>query len=82
MFDMYEIKYRQGYERALSDVKNWFERHTITMKNNKLNNEKGIRMIVNAFVENADTFRDYGENTEFILTEDKKKIILGKQIEW
>jgi hypothetical protein len=32
-----------------------------------------------AFVENADTFMKYGEDTQFILTNSKQKIVLDKQ---
>jgi len=73
--DLYEFNYRQGYERALCDVKNWFERHSMSMKDNRLNNSKGMKMLIDAFVKYADDFRELGDDTEFVLTEDRNIVI-------
>ena len=54
----------------------------MAIKYNKLYNEKGLNILMDAFVENADTFMEYGEDTQFILTNSKQKIVLDKQELW
>jgi hypothetical protein len=51
------------------------------MKYHKLNNAKGIMMLMNTFIENSEKLREYGDYTEFILSSDKKKIILNSKNE-
>ena len=31
-----ETVYRQGYDRALSDVRDWFDNHTMSLKRDKM----------------------------------------------
>ena len=83
MYDNFilDTTHKQGYDKALLDVKNWIERHSESMKYHKLNNAKGIMMLMNAFIENSEKLREYGDYTEFILSSDKKKIILNSKNE-
>ena len=73
-----ECLYHQGYDQALLDIRNWLELHSEALKRNRLYNQKGLSMLMNAFLENRDTFRDYGQSTEFVLSNDRKKIFLDK----
>ena len=70
---------KEGYTKALLDVKNWLSKHPMALKYNKLYNEKGLNALMEAFIENADTFIESGEDTQFILTNSKQKIVLDKQ---
>lgn len=83
MYDNFilDTTHKQGYDQALLDVKNWIERHSKSMKYHKLNNAKGIMMLMNAFIENSEKLREYGDYTEFVLSSDKKKIILNSKNE-
>ena len=51
----------------------------MALKYNKLYNEKGLNALMEAFIENADTFIESGEDTQFILTNSKQKFVLDKQ---
>lgn len=51
----------------------------MALKYNKLYNEKGLNTLTKAFMENADTFMEYDEDIQFILTNSKQKIVLDKQ---
>ena len=76
-----ESIHRQGYFKALVDVKNWFDQHSETLKCNKMYNKKGISLMLNAFLNNMDTFMKYADFTEFIVNTDKTKVVLGEQNE-
>lgn len=51
----------------------------MTMKDNKLNSSKGMKMLIDAFVKHADVFRELGDDTEFILTEDRQIVVSKNQ---
>lgn len=53
--------YIGGYSKALLDVKNWFEDHSEILKFNRLYNEKGIRNILWALLENRAELRETGD---------------------
>lgn len=46
--------YRQGYIKALIDVKNYVDSHSHVMKHYKLYNSKKLPMLLQAFIDNAD----------------------------
>ena len=73
----YNVAYNQGYSRALLDVKNWIEKHSISLKQNKMFNEKGIIALLKAMGDNEETFEKYGDETEFTVTSDKR-VVLGE----
>lgn len=74
----YEVAHKQGYDKALMDVKDWFERHSISLKQNRMYNEKGINLLLNAFLYNSEVFKEYGGFTEFVLSPDRREITLSK----
>ncbi|MBR5357573.1 MAG: hypothetical protein IK121_11720 [Lachnospiraceae bacterium] len=60
--------YNIGYQKALMDVLNWFENHSITLKQNKMYNEKRIQQILKCLANNADALKDEGEDLELTVT--------------
>lgn len=75
----YETIYKQGYDKALLDIKNWFEGHSISLKQNRMYNKKDINLLLDAFLYNSDTFIKYGDFTEFVLSPDRKRVTLSKR---
>lgn len=69
---------RDGYFQALLDVKNWFARHSISLKNNKMYNQNGIRLILGALADNADYFSEMAEDTELYYDKENKKMRVVK----
>lgn len=70
--------YRNGYQKALLDVKNWFERHSWSLKMLRMYNKKYVEMLLNAICNGADTFMEYGDDTAMLFDvdkENKKKIL-------
>ena len=68
---------RQGYFKALLDVKNYFERHSIVLKREKMYNQKGINSLLQAMLDNMEVMQEQGEFIEFTKTVDGK-IVLSK----
>ena len=68
--------YRNGYQKALLDVKNWFERHSASLKWCRMYNKKHVEMLLNAICKSADTLMEFGDDTAvyFEYDKDKKKI--------
>ena len=52
--------YNHGYTKALLDVQEWFRNHSLTMRYNRLYNEKGVNAILAALVENREELRETG----------------------
>jgi hypothetical protein len=73
--------FKQGYDKALLDVKNYFERHSIAMKQNKMYNQKGINALLQAMLDNIEIMREEGEFIEFTKTIDGKVVLSKKSIE-
>ena len=67
--------YENGYRKAISDIRNWFENHTETMKHNRLFNHRGVIDILSAMERYPDKMIAYGEDTMFKLTNDGKIIM-------
>lgn len=65
--------YNSGYAKALLDVKEWFDNHSQTLRCNRLYNEKGIRNVFWALLENREELRDTGD-VELIVDKKTKKI--------
>ena len=78
-----ECDYNNGYKKAISDIKNWFDMHSSSLKYYKCYNEKSIYAILSAMEQNSDIMQQYADFTEFIIYKDKKniKIELGEQNE-
>ena len=74
-----DFSYRQGYFKALLDVKNYFDTHSETLKYLKMYNSKKIPLLLQAFVENADTMMLYGDNLNLKLSKDGKRVFLDKK---
>lgn len=66
--------YENGYIKALNDVKNWIEKHSIAMKYCRMYNQKNIEMLLNAICKGAYVFQQYGEDTEMTF-EHKKNVV-------
>ena len=69
--------YRDGYQQACLDVKNWFERHSWALKTLRMYNKKFVEMLLNAICKGADTLMEFGDDTAvyFEYDKDKKKIV-------
>ena len=78
---------RDGYQKALWDVKDWFERHSWALKTLRMYNKKFVEMLLNAICKGADTFMEYGADTAMLFDGDKDnkkkvtKIYVGKGCE-
>lgn len=73
------FSYRQGYFKALFDVKNYFDTHSETLKYLKMYNSKKIPLLLQAFTENADMMMLYGDTIELKLSKDGKRVFLDKK---
>lgn len=71
--------YRQGYIKALIDVKNYVDSHSHVMKHYKLYNSKKLPMLLQAFIDNADEMIAMGDMIELTLTFDQKSIKKSKE---
>lgn len=71
--------YRQGYIKALIDVKNYVDNHSYVMKQCKLYNSKKLPMLLQAFIDNADEMIAMGDMIELTLTFDQKSIKKSKE---
>ena len=69
-----ECDYENGYLKAISDIKNWFWKHSSSLKYYKGYNEKSITAILSAMEKNSDTMMRFAEDTEFIIYKDNKNI--------
>lgn len=71
--------YRQGYIKALIDVKNYVDSHSRVMKQWKIYNSKKLPMLLQAFIDNADEMIAMGDMIELTLTFDHKSIQKSKE---
>lgn len=69
--------YEYGYTKAVSDIKNYLESHSETLKWHKMNNLKGICEILSLFEKEHDTLLKYGPDIEVIVNYEGKKRILS-----
>lgn len=74
-----ETVYRQGYDRALLDVKEWFDRHSMLLKNERLYSKQGIGLLLNAFIENSERFSVEGDEMELYYNKNEKKMECVKE---
>ena len=58
--------YVQGYTKALLDVLNWFKSHSDALKRYKAYKQKDIEGILQAMLNDRQTFMKYGENVIII----------------
>ena len=71
--------YRQGYIKALIDVKNYVDSHSCVMKQWKIYNSKKLSMLLQAFIDNADEMIAMGDMIELTLTFDQTSIKKSKE---
>ena len=71
-----ECDYAHGYQQALTDIKNWFNQHSESIKYYKMFNHEGVLAILSAMEMNAETMQKYGEDTEFRFEIKDKKLRL------
>lgn len=64
--------YRNGYIKALIDVRNYFETHSDCLKYWKMYNQKKIPLLLQAFIDNADCMMSLGEDINLLVATDKK----------
>lgn len=69
-----ECNYSHGYQKCLTDIKNWFERHSETLKCHRLLNNQGINALLSAMENNEKLMEKYGEDTEFRFSVEGKKL--------
>ena len=62
---------REYYSSCLSDIYCYLSRHSISLKNNKMNNMKGVLAILMGLQENIDEFIKQGEDIELIVKDGK-----------
>lgn len=64
--------YEHGYKKAITDIKNWFDRHSESIRYFRMFNKKGIHQILSEIEKNSDTFIEKGEFTEIIIPNEKR----------
>jgi hypothetical protein len=69
-----ETVYRQGYDRALLDVKEWFDRHSMSLKMERLYSKQGIDLLLNALIENSERFSVEGDEMELYYNKNEKNM--------
>ena len=69
--------YEQGYSKAVSDIKNYLESHTETLKWHNMSNLKGICELLSLFEKERDMLIKYGSDIEVIAEYSGKKRILS-----
>lgn len=74
-----ETVYRQGYDRALLDVKEWFDRHSMSLKRERLYSKQGIDLLLNALIENSERFSVEGDEMELYYNKNEKKMKCMKE---
>ena len=74
-----ETVYRQGYDRALLDVKEWFDRHSMSLKMERLYSKQGIDLLLNALIENSERFSVEGDEMELYYNKNEKKMKCMKE---
>ena len=72
-----ESEYRHGYNKAIIDIANWIERHSESIKHDKLNNTKGFLRLLKAFYENSEMFIQNGESLALRRNNDGSIILDG-----
>ena len=75
---MKSVDYENGYKKALSDVKNYIQKHSDTMKLNKLTNCKGFIKLLSAMAKYWNEMLTHGENASFVLTNEKEILPVWK----
>ena len=73
--------YRQGYFKALLDVKNYFDKHSESLKHNKMYNSKKIPLLLQAFFDNADEMIMWGDNIDLRVSKDGKRVFLVQDVQ-
>lgn len=73
-----ECDYRHGYKKALLDIKEWFERHSESIKFYHKYNKKGIESILAELNRNSDKLREEGGDLDIIIKKEEKDDISGK----
>lgn len=69
---------RDGYFQALLDVKNWFANHSMSLKNNRMYNQKGVQQILSAMVDNADYMYEKADEMELYFNKIQKKLVVWR----
>ncbi len=69
-----ERDYAHGYQKALSDVKNWFNNHSDTLKYHRMFSSTGVLTILSAMEKNSEIMQDCAEDTEFNFKVENKKL--------
>ena len=70
-----ELDYENGYKKAVIDITNYIDKHSVSLKFNKMFNHKGLHALLVGIMGNIDTFMNEAEDTEFIVTKDKRVVL-------
>ena len=70
-----ELDYENGYKKAVIDITNYIDKHSASLKFNKMFNHKGLHALLAGIIDNIDTFMNEAEDTEFIVTKDKRVVL-------
>lgn len=70
---------RDGYFQALLDVKNWFSKHSVILKNSKMYNQKGITLLLSALVDYSDYMFEMGEDMDLYYDIAQKKMFVWEE---
>lgn len=63
---------RNHYLNCLVDILNFLDSHSDYLKFRKMNNQKGLKTLINGFIQNIDKFVEEGSELELILENQKK----------
>lgn len=63
---------RKFYLGCLVDIKNYLDSHSESIQYCKRNNIKGVKEILNQFIDNIDDFIKYGDDIEIVIPNKKE----------
>ena len=63
---------RRYYLECLSDIQNYLDTHSESIKRFKMNNMKGLSRIIRLLIEHVDSFAEMGDMIELVIPEGGK----------
>jgi len=67
--------YENGYKKAVSDIRNYFQSHSESLKFHRMFSCKGIMKLLAAMEKNSDAMMQSGEDVSFKITKENKIIL-------
>lgn len=72
--------YSKGYFKALLDIYNFLDEYSASIKRYRLNNIKGLKKLLSAFISKKDDMIKWGHNVDLIIMPDKENPRVIKEL--